>query len=256
MRMIEGGEGEDTAMKTYSIRPIPLVLGAATLDNRLFRCGMRYPIPHANSSFYIEGARKKILVDSGVSVEDFVKHGSLGNRHIRTLPEGLAKLGLKPEDIDIVVQTHLHFDHRSFAALFTKARFLVQKAELEYHRHPQPYEPRPCPKEVLDKLNWQVLDGDYEIEDGITVLFTPGHTPGGQSLAVRTAKGLAIIEGLDSNDEIYSPPEGMGWTGEVGTAAIHSDPALAYQNALKVKKMADIVVPLHEARWVWVDRIP
>ncbi len=243
-------------MKTYVIRPIPLVMGAATLDNRMFRCGLRYPIPHANSCFYIEGSEKKILVDSGVTVEDFERHGSFGNRHIQTLPEGLAKLGLKATDIEIVVQTHLHFDHRSYAALFTKAKFLVQKAEIEYHRHPPPYEPRPCPKEVLDSTNWQVLDGDYEIEDGIKVIFSPGHTPGGQSVAVNTAKGLAVIEGLDSNDEIYAPPQAMKWTGEVGTAAIHSDPAVAYQSALKIKKMADIIVPLHEARWVWEGRIP
>jgi N-acyl homoserine lactone hydrolase len=243
-------------MSNYTIRPIPLVLGAFSLDARLFRSNIRYAIPHANTSFFIQGSRNNILVDSGVTVEDFIKHGSLGNRHIQTLPEGLARLGLKPEDIGIVVQTHLHFDHRSYATIFARARFIVQKAELDYHRSRPPYEPRPCPREVLDSLNWEVIEGDHNLEDGIDVLFTPGHTPGGQSLAVRTSKGLAVIEGLDSNDEIYAPPAGMEWTGSVATAAIHSDPEVAYRSAKRIKELAGIIVPLHEARWVWIDRIP
>ncbi len=243
-------------MKTFVIRPIPLVLGAFSLDARVFRSNFRWSIPHANTSFLIQGSDRNILVDSGVTVEDFIRHGSFGNRHIQTLPEGLGKLGLKAEDIDTVIQTHLHFDHRSYAPIFKKARFMVQKAELEYHRDRPPYEPRPCPKEILDTMNWWVIDGDYHLEDGIDILFTPGHTAGGQSVAVRTAKGLAIIEGLDSNDEIYNPPAGMEWTGPVATAAIHNDPELAYKSAKRVKEMADIIVPLHEARWVWTDTIP
>jgi N-acyl homoserine lactone hydrolase len=243
-------------MKSYMIRPIPLVLGAFSLDARLFRSNARWSIPHADTVFCIQGSERNIIIDSGVTMEDLLKHGSLGNRHIQTLPEGLAQLGLKPEDIDMVIQTHLHFDHRSYASIFTKARFLVQKAEIEYHRNPPPYEPRPCPAEVLDSLNWEVLDGDYQIEEGIDVLFTPGHTPGGQSVAVNTTAGLVVIEGLDSNDEVYNPPPGMQWTGDVATAAIHSDPELAYKNARRIKEMADIVVPLHEARWVWTDTIP
>lgn len=164
-------------MKTYVIRPIPLVLGAATLDNRLFRCGARWPIPHANSVFCIQGSSRNILVDSGVTVADFEKHGSSGNRHIQTLPEGLARLGLTPDSIDLVIQTHLHFDHRSYALVFKKARFLVQKAELEYHRNPPPYEPRPCPAEVLDSVDWQVLEGDYQVEEGIGSCLRQGTPP-------------------------------------------------------------------------------
>ena len=240
----------------YTIRPIPLVLGALSLDARLFRSNIRYSIPHANTSFFIQGSKSKILVDSGVTVEDFVRHGSLGNRHIQSLPEGLARLGLQPDDIDIVVQTHLHFDHRSYASIFRNAIFVVQKAELDYHRRRPPYEPRPCPVEVLNTINWRVIEGDHHLEEGIDILFTPGHTPGGQSVAVRTAKGLAVIEGLDSNDEIYFPPAEMKWTAQVATAAIHNDPEVAYKSAMRIKSVADIIVPLHEARWVWTDSIP
>jgi len=243
-------------VKTYTIRPIPLALGALSLESRLFRSGARWPIPMAYCVFCIQGASKSIIVDSGTTVEDLTKHGFLGTRHIQTLPEGLAKLGLKPEGIDLVIQTHLHFDHRFCAGMFTKARFLVQKAELDFHRNPPPHEPRPCPKEVLDTLNWEVIVGDHHVEEGIDILFTPGHTDGGQSVAVNTAKGLAIIEGIDSNDEIYNPPPGMHWAGPVATTGVHTDPVLAYNSAKRIKEMADIVVPLHEARWVWVDKIP
>ncbi|MFH1032725.1 MAG: N-acyl homoserine lactonase family protein [Chloroflexota bacterium] len=243
-------------MKTYTIRPIPLGLSAASLENRLFRSGARAMIPMAVNVFYIQGATRHILVDSGVTPEETKKHGFVGDRHLQTLPEGLAKLGLKPENIELVIQTHLHFDHCSYAPIFTKAKFLVQKAELEYQRNPPPYEPRPCPKEILGSLNWEVIEGDYQVEEDIKILFTPGHTAGGQSVAVNTTKGLAIIEGLDATDELYNPPSSMPWTGPVATQMIHTDPALAYASAKRIKEMADIIVPLHEARWVSIDKIP
>lgn len=244
-------------MAQYVIRPIPLVVGAEGLDVKLYRTHPGISIPNCISVFYIEGPKRNILVDSGCDADKLNKLGFIGPKQVQTMEQGLAKLGLKPEDIDIVIQTHLHVDHYGFAEVLTNAKFLIQKAELEHHRNPPPYEPRPCPKEILDKLNWEVIEGDYQVEEGIKLYFTPGHTVGGMSVAIDTAKGLAIIPGMCSIDENFNPPEKvMPWTGPVAIGLIISDPEAYYQNMLRMKQMADIIVPNTELRWLWTDRIP
>ena len=62
--------------------------------------------------FYLEGGPQKILVDTGVGSEGVIR--------------ALAGIGLKPEDIDIVILTHLHFDHADNVAYFI-ARFILQR---------------------------------------------------------------------------------------------------------------------------------
>jgi hypothetical protein len=64
-------------------------------------------------------------------------------------------------------------------------------------------------------LNLELLEGDGNILDGINVVFTPGHTPGGQSVAVDTPEGLAVITGFCCSLEKFSPTgrsRPKGWT--------------------------------------------
>ena len=73
-------------------------------------CGVKINIPVA--FFYIKGAEKNILVDTGCPAEiSKVYHPNDPVSDIQSFEEALAKQGLKPEDIDIVIQTHLHYDH-------------------------------------------------------------------------------------------------------------------------------------------------
>ena len=75
--------------------------------------------------WHIEGSGPKVLVDCGASTESFLSHG-LEQKTIQSLEEGLARIGLKPADISIVIQTHLHFDHVELAYKMTRAKFIVQ----------------------------------------------------------------------------------------------------------------------------------
>jgi len=100
------------------------------------------------------------------------------------------------------------------------------------------------------------VNGDCQIEEGLKVLLTPGHTPGGQSVAVDTAKGVAIIDSLCTTDANWDVPASLEERMEVLCPGIHSDPVQAYESLMRIKKMGDIRVPTHEPRFAWIDSIP
>lgn len=100
----------------------------------------------------------------------------------------LARLGLQPADIDLVVQSHLHFDHAGGLELLRHAPVMVQGSELAFAMDPPIYQREIYVREDFDlELKWTEVDGDHDIfGDGRLTLFaTPGHTPGHQSLLVR-----------------------------------------------------------------------
>jgi glyoxylase-like metal-dependent hydrolase (beta-lactamase superfamily II) len=103
--------------------------------------------------------------------------------------DGIAA-GVRPEEIDVLILTHLHGDHASSLHLFPRARVLVQRDELRYAvaplaPHRWAYESYPPLGLAADRF--EVLDGDAEIAEGVSVHLTPGHPPGLQGVAVRTA---------------------------------------------------------------------
>ena len=242
-------------MKSYSIRPIPLVISSTELSTKCYRYSMGRVVPGGVHVWFIEGASKNILVDSGASKEIFAAHGAFHRRDVQSLEQGLAKVGLKPEDIDLVIQTHLHWDHVALASKLSKAKFLVQKAELDFARNPHPFEPSGYDPKLLEGLNFEVIEGDYQVEEGINLWFTPGHAPGGQSVVINTAKGTAIIDSLCSIDENFNPSEIKAGLPVIAPAT-HVDVMQAYESLLRIKEKADILIPQHEVRFVLIDRIP
>lgn len=208
--------------------------------------------------WYIEGSEPKVLVDAGCRAEWLVSQGR-PMEDIQSVEEGLNKSGVKPEDIDIVILTHLHSDHVQLASKFVRAKFIVQKAELDFALNPHPMVAKmgTYDKRFLKDLNMEVIEGDKEIIDGVRVVLTPGHTPGNQSVVVETLKGTAIITGFCCTlDNFAPPPEARAKGFEVIAPAMHCDPLQAYDSALKVKHSADIIIPLHESSFIGKDRLP
>jgi glyoxylase-like metal-dependent hydrolase (beta-lactamase superfamily II) len=108
----------------------------------------------------------------------------------------LGTIDLSPSDIDLVVQSHLHFDHAGGLELLTHAPILVQREELSFAFYPPVYQREIYVRGDFDHdLDWRQLEGDHDVfGDGrLIVLSTPGHTRGHQSLMVHLDSGQTVI---------------------------------------------------------------
>jgi glyoxylase-like metal-dependent hydrolase (beta-lactamase superfamily II) len=125
--------------------------------------------------------------------------GDDADRRAARAAGALAGLGLVPGDIDLVINTHLHFDHCGQNAVFKHAAFCVQRAELDRCRRESP-----ALYDWFDFQNasFELLDGDAEIRPGLSVITTPGHTSGHQSVRAAAEDGGAD---LLIGDAAYTP---------------------------------------------------
>ena len=172
------------------------------LWSRRIRADDRNRIPMAMRCLLIETPRARILVDSGIGrVEDdrFREIYGVQNEGTPTrLEDSLRAAAVDPAEIDLVINTHLHFDHaggntlrvegRGVVPAFPSARYVVPRGEWdEAHREneriragylPVHYEPL-AEAGVLD-----LVEDDREVAPGVRLVHTPGHTAHHHSVLV------------------------------------------------------------------------
>lgn len=234
----------------------PMLIVEETNDKSLMTYLMNIgtTIPLGVYVWLIEGASKNILVDTGCSA-DYLNSIGFPSKPISTQEKELEKVGLTVDDIDMVIITHLHSDHAKDADKFRNAKFVVQKSELEFAANPHPIQAGWFVELPQDRL--EVVDGDKEILEGIRVIHTPGHTPGGQSILIETDKGTACLCGLCTILENLYPPEELRRMGvRAITPAIHTNAMQAYDSLIKILGLADQVIALHDISYKSVERIP
>jgi N-acyl homoserine lactone hydrolase len=133
-----------------------------------------------------------ILVDTGLAEglppEDVEKLAILR----APIREALAGIGVEPDEIDLVINCHLHADHAGGNVQFPNARILVQPAELAAAREPDYSVPAAL---NLDAGQYEVRDGEHEPLPGVRIVPTPGHSPGHQSVAIDTDAGRLVLAG-------------------------------------------------------------
>jgi glyoxylase-like metal-dependent hydrolase (beta-lactamase superfamily II) len=120
----------------------------------------------------------------------------------------LAAVGLTPGDIDVVVYSHLHTDHVGWTTdrkrdvlTFERARHIMARTEWEYWRADAPLG-GPDPHDIAAlEPRVELLDGDALVAPGVTLVPTPGHTPGHCSLLVSSRGERAVVLG----DAIHCP---------------------------------------------------
>ena len=237
-------------MREYTIRP--LAVGINETDQGVMTYlrdyGKRIFLPIY--AFYIEGGDRRILVDTGLA--EFVApagaEAACGFR-ILEFEEALATVGLKPGDVDLIVHTHLHNDHCENDARCPNAEIVVQRAEYEFMLDPHPVDHRYYP-DILDDLNVRLVEGDAEIAEGLEVIFSPGHTVGGQSVAVNTRQGRAVITGFCCNAKNF-PAKGPAIA-----PGVHTDLLQAYDTIQRIRALADILIPIHDPAVGRKTRIP
>lgn len=241
----------------WIIRPIPLIYGPMLQAKMLNQWYWQDYITDAFYCWLLESPDKKILVDTGLDLAENDAMKNQPKEHIQTLNQGLAKLGVKPDDIDLVIETHLDRDHCGFIHDFKNAKFIIQKVELETAMNPHPImKTRYFSKDYYEKVNWEIIEGDHEVSDGVRLLFTPGHSPGTQSVAVDTPEGTAIICGFCCLDQNMDPPAEVRELQEVIPTTIVYNAFECYDSMIRVNNEADIVITSHASRWMFMDRIP
>lgn len=238
-------------MRNYIIRPIPLCKGARDRTQLTYRRGAGEKVEICCYAWYIQGATPQIIVDTGTTAEWYHTQGVSQQEHLHYIEDSMARFNVRPEDIDIVILTHLHADHVEQAKKFTRAKFYVQKDELEATGHPAME--TEYVKGLFAGLDFKVLDGDAQITDGVRVIFTPGHTPGTQSVAVETARGTAVISGFCSIEDNFGN-EAKGRP--IAAPGVYTNFLQAYDSIIKVKQTADIIIPLHDMKYTQIDTIP
>ncbi|MBA7708923.1 N-acyl homoserine lactonase [subsurface metagenome] len=241
----------------YTIKPLLLSKHGASKGQFTYFVDWDKQIWVANAFWYIKAGDKNVLVDTGISQADMQKY--LYGRpyeHIRPFTEALNLVGITPDDVDIVIQTHLHFDHCGHTALCKRAKVIVQEEELKFAYSPHALFFGSYNARFLQDLCFHVVAGECEILPGIRVLLVPGHSPGTQAVAVDTKDGVAIISGFCSIKENFSPPEKMRARWPVLAPGVSVDSLQAFDSALKIKGLADIIIPNHDLETAQRKEIP
>lgn len=238
-------------MSQYRIHP--MAMGSKVFDKSMMTYQFGYGSPYTIPIYcwYLEGGDRKILIDTGemspIQSED--RERSIGGK-IYTFEEGLAKWGLKPEEIDVVIHTHLHNDHCENDFKCVNARFYIHEKELTSIHAPHPLDFRYNEEFILDvEENGQIekIVEDREILPGIRVVHTPAHTEGGLSILIDTPGGRAVITGFCVIMENFYPPKQIkAMEMEVIPPGTLVNAYQAYDLLVKVKSMAEILLPLHE----------
>jgi glyoxylase-like metal-dependent hydrolase (beta-lactamase superfamily II) len=171
-----------------------------TLWGRAYSSDNKNRIKLAMNSLLIETSGGLVLVETGIGSKFDPKLIDLYEvSRPAALVNGLQALGYRTEDIDIVITSHLHFDHCGWNTFrndrgeivptFPKARYVIQKKEWHDALHPNERDRSSyltenfLPLEECGQL--LVVDGDREIIPGIDVILAPGHTAGHQCVKIQ-----------------------------------------------------------------------
>jgi len=201
------------------------------------------PMDIVDSCYLIKHAQGYFLWDTGVTDQTSPNPppgdpAGITWRRPKTLAAQLTELGVKPDDIKYVAVSHTHPDHSGNVELFPKSMLLVQKAEYEW---PNDGRPRFNPQHPVTKL-----EGDRDVfgDGSVTIISTPGHTPGHQSLLVKLPKtGAVLLTGdavhFKANWEARGVPGGNVDKEKTVTSMAH---------------MADLLVQNHAQLWINHDK--
>ena len=156
-------------------------------------------------SFLLETTEGPIVIDTGMP-DTFINNPTYykgTNRENRVVPHmfekdsivnAVQRVGYQPEEIQVVINSHLHVDHSGGNKHFRHSSIVIQQAEYEAAIGNEDYAPLEC---RLPDLQYQMVTGDHELLPGVQLLFTPGHSPGHQSILVTTEKSGPILLTID-----------------------------------------------------------
>lgn len=153
-----------------------LVYGKTQYYGQKYKCALK--------PLLVRSREERVLIDTGIGELPEKYRKFYPTERKITLEKSLKKEGLRPEDITIVINTHLHMDHCGNNCLFKSAKFYVQQDEVEYANAPHRFQKGGYMKEMFGPVSYIGISGEMEIIPGVKVFRTPGHTPGHQSVII------------------------------------------------------------------------
>ncbi len=178
---------------------------------------IRIPTPY----FVFQTTEGWVMYDTGWNKSMFPLLESSGSEPEITeenLPkQQLEKIGITPSDISKVILSHIHPDHSGNIDLFENATIYIQRDDYTFGKYPHPIMPLSSHGTPIDAphLKWEFLNGSEEIIPGLTVVRSPGHTCGFQSLVVELPEsGFYVLTGdaaYSRTNLIEETPPGAAW---------------------------------------------
>ncbi len=142
------------------------------------------------NSLLVRSAGKWMVIETGAGDKwDAKRRDIFGFEGEPRLPDKIVARGVRLEEISLVINTHLHFDHCGWntrrvgdkiVPTFPKARYVVQRGELEHARQPNDRDRASYISENVEPVaaagQWWLLEGDREVAPGVELIRVPGHT--------------------------------------------------------------------------------
>ncbi|MDA0815728.1 MAG: MBL fold metallo-hydrolase [Chloroflexi bacterium] len=166
----------------------------------------RYRIPLGLNCLLLRSRGETILIETGVGAKPGDRDAASPAEE-GTLLDSLAALGVAPEEIDVVVNTHLHADHCGWntttgsddlvVPTFPNARYIINAQEWEDATHPNErtratYLERNI-EPIADRL--ELMDGEHQITDEVIFVPAPGHTEGHSTVVIRSGQEWGVYLG-------------------------------------------------------------
>jgi len=226
-------DGVLEAHPTFLFSGIPPSMYEEALGAELVASGS---LPIKRGGFLVRSSGKNVLVDTGVGLKNPRMQDSV-------LLQSLEKLGVRPNDVDVVINTHLHFDHvgwncsergGGYVPTFPNAEYWISRAEWDFWTDPLVLneDGAHLKTDVLplkDSPQLHLYEGEAAVTPELTLMPTPGHTPGHASVAVTSDGERAVILG----DVAHHPLHLI----RIWVCAIDESPRLSRRTKRKLAEM-------------------
>jgi glyoxylase-like metal-dependent hydrolase (beta-lactamase superfamily II) len=155
-------------------------------------------------SYLVRTPRTTVLIDTGVGNDKPRGDAALWHMRRGSYLDDLAAAGVTPEQVDVVVCTHLHVDHVGWntrlvdgrwAPTFPRAKYVIPGEEWEFWRQEKDECIADSVVPVVEAGQVLLVNGDYAVDPWLTFEPSPGHTPGHVSVRLKTSAGEAVFSG-------------------------------------------------------------